>query len=65
MADNNLTIFQRLSNTFRGTGRNSVSPDVVATSATFDDPNRVLFSTSDKNEYERKLSSLKQQVLLP
>lgn len=64
MADNNLTIFQRLSNTFRGTGRNSVSPDVVATSATFDDPNRVLFSTSDKNEYERKLSTLKQQKYL-
>ena len=52
MANNNLTIFQRLSNVFRGTGRESISPDVVTTPpGAGDAANRVLFSTNDKNEY--------------
>lgn len=64
MADNNLTIFQRLSNTFRGTRRNNVSPDIASSNRIFDNPNRVLFSTNDKDEYERKLSTYKQQKYL-
>ena len=31
MANNNLTIFQRLNNVFRGTGRDNISPDVITT----------------------------------
>ena len=65
MANNNLTIFQRLNNVFRGTGRESVSPDVVTTPPSAGDAaNRVLFSTNDKNEYERKLNTYKQQKYL-
>ena len=65
MANNNLTIFQRLSNVFRGTGRESVSPDVITTPPGVGDAaNRVLFSTNDKNEYERKLNTYKQQKYL-
>ena len=65
MANNNLTIFQRLSNVFRGTGRESISPDVITTPPGVGDAaNRVLFSTNDKNEYERKLNTYKQQKYL-
>lgn len=65
MANNNLTIFQRLSNVFRGTGRESISPDVITTPpGVGDTANRVLFSTNDKNEYERKLNTYKQQKYL-
>ena len=65
MADNNLTIFQRLNNVFRGTGRDNVSPDVITTPpGMVDAANRVLFSTNDKNEYERKLNTYKQQKYL-
>ena len=65
MANNNLTIFQRLNNVFRGTGRESISPDVITTPPGMSaESNRVLFSTSDKNEYERKLNTYKQQKYL-
>ena len=65
MADNNLTIFQRLNNVFRGTGRENISPDVITTPPGMGDAaNRVLFSTNDKNEYERKLNTYKQQKYL-
>lgn len=65
MANNNLTIFQRLSNVFRGTGRESISPDVITTPPGVGDAaNRILFSTNDKNEYERKLNTYKQQKYL-
>lgn len=65
MANNNLTIFQRLNNVFRGTGRDNVSPDVITTPPGMGDAaNRVLFSTNDKNEYERKLNTYKQQKYL-
>ena len=65
MANNNLTIFQRLNNVFRGTGRDSISPDVITTPMGMPDvSNRVLFSTTDKNEYERKLNTYKQQKYL-
>ena len=65
MADNNLTIFQRLNNVFRGTGRDNISPDVITTPPGMGDAaNRVLFSTNDKNEYERKLNTYKQQKYL-
>ena len=64
MADNsNLTIFQRLSRTFRGSGRGSISQDVIS-SRYGDNPDRVLFSTNDRNEYEKKLNSLRQQKYL-
>lgn len=65
MANNNLTIFQRLNNVFRGTGRESLSPDVITTPPGMADAaNRVLFSTNDKAEYERKLNTYKQQKYL-
>lgn len=65
MAKNNLTIFQRLNNVFRGTGRDNISPDIITTPHGMgSDANRVLFTTSDKNEYERKLNTYKQQKYL-
>lgn len=64
MAENNLTIFQRLNNAFRGTGRNMVSPDVITTPNQGYTQNRVLYTTNDKADYERKLSSLRQQKYL-
>ena len=65
MANNNLTIFQRLNNVFRGTGRESLSPDIITTPpGMVDAANRVLFSTNDKAEYERKLNTYKQQKYL-
>ena len=65
MANNNLTIFQRLNNVFRGTGRESLSPDIITTPPGMSaESNTVLFSTSDKNEYERKLNTYKQQKYL-
>lgn len=63
MANTNPTIFQRLTNVFRGTGRNSISPDVV-TSSNWADANRVIYSTNDRAEYEKKLNTLKQQKFL-
>ena len=62
--NNNLTIFQRLSNTFRGTGRNNISPDIITSPMNSNDANRVLFTTTDKNEYERKLKTFQQQKYL-
>lgn len=62
---NNTTIFQRLTNVFRGTGRNNVSPEIVTTPPFMrglDD--RVIFSTNDKEEYERKLKTFQQQKYL-
>ena len=64
MADNNLTIFQRLNNVFRGSNRVSVSDTIVTTPTTDDNYDRVLFSTNDRAEYEKKLATLKQQKYL-
>lgn len=65
MANNNLTIFQRLNNVFRGTGRDNLSPDIITTPPGMGaESSRVLFTTSDKNEYERKLNTYKQQKYL-
>ena len=66
MADKNPTIFQRLNSAFRGMGRNNVNPIYVSSKndPLSDNPNRVLFTTSDKNEYEKKLNSFKQQKYL-
>ena len=63
MADNNQTIFQRLTNVFRGSTNDSV-PQTVVTSRNFDERNEVLFSTNDRAEYERKLETFKQQKYL-
>ena len=62
MADNR-TIFQRLNDVFRGSNRNSV-PDVFVPSKNIADRDRVLFSTNDRAEYEKKLETLKQQKYL-
>lgn len=65
MAENNLTIFQRLNNVFRGANRNSISPSIVNTNpTTMADRDRVIFSTNDKEAYNKKLASLKQQKYL-
>lgn len=63
MANNNQTIFQRLTDVFRGPSSNSV-PNSVVTSKNFMERNEVLFSTNDKAEYERKLETFKQQKYL-
>ena len=65
MANDNLTIFQRISSVFRGDGNNRISNDIITTpSGNYGEANRVLFSTNDKNEYERKLNTLRQQKYL-
>lgn len=61
MTNNNQTIFQRLANRFRGGSYNSISPDIITAPSTH---NRVLFSTNDKDEYERKLKTYQQQKYL-
>ena len=61
MANNNQTIFQRLTNRFRGGSSNTISPDIITAPSTH---NRVLFSTNDKDEYERKLKTYQQQKYL-
>lgn len=64
MAENNLTIFQRLNNIFRGTNRDSVASMMVTTPTTMTNQDRVIFSTNDKAEYEKKLATLRQQKYL-
>ena len=63
MADNNLTIFQRLNNAFRGSTNKSV-PDVYVKSPDLSARNQVLFTTNDKAEYEKRLETYKQQKYL-
>ena len=65
MANNNLTIFQRLNQVFRGTGRENISPDIMTTpQGDYAEANRVLYTTTDKAEYERKLATYQQQKAL-
>lgn len=65
MANNNLTIFQRLNKVFGGNGKDNISPDVMTTdNNNFAESNRVLYTTSDKADYERKLKTLQQQKAL-
>ena len=60
------TIFQRLTNVFRGTNRSSLSQDIITTPLNRRgiESDRVLFSTSDRDEYERKLKTYQQQKYL-
>lgn len=58
---NNQTVFQRLSNIFRGNSKDNISQDVITTPMV---NNRVLFTTNDKDEYERKLKTYQQQKYL-
>ena len=60
------TIFQRLTNVFRGASRNAISQDLITTPPNRRgiDTERVLFSTSDKAEYEKKLKTYQQQKYL-
>ena len=64
MAENNLTIFQRLNNIFRGTNRSSVADLMVTAPTTMSNQDRVIFSTNDRAEYDKKLASLRQQKYL-
>ena len=62
MAKNNKTIFQRLGGVLKGhSGSNSVVDNFVSNSI---EPNRVLFQTSDKEEYEKKLKTMSQDKFL-
>ena len=63
MADNR-TIFQRLNDRFRGSNRGDVPATVMTTPSTVSDQDRVIYTTTDKADYERKLASLKQQKYL-
>ena len=60
----NTTIFQRLNNAFRSTRRNSINPDVLTAPTTMSNQDRVLYTTNDKAEYEKKLRTLQQQKYL-
>lgn len=62
MADNR-TIFQRMGDAIRG---RSVSPDIASLPSTagITTTNRVLYSTTDKDDYEKKLLQYKQQKYL-
>lgn len=62
---NNQTIFQRLTNAFRGSSNNSIPSEVItAPSSQRGINDRILFTTADKTEYERKLKSFQQQKYL-
>lgn len=60
---NNTTIFQRLNNLFKASGK-SIPPEYITTSNAMNPDDRVLFTTSDKDEYEKKLNLYKQQKYL-
>ena len=64
MANN--TIFQYLTQRFRGSGSNTISPEIITTPSNAGPTatNRVLFTTKDKDEYERKLKTYQQQKYL-
>lgn len=65
MAKDNLTIFQRLNKVFGSNGRDNISPDIMTTPVgNTMEANRVLYTTSDKADYERKLKTLQQQKAL-
>jgi hypothetical protein len=58
-------MFQRLNQMFRGTGRDNISPDILTTPAgDYNEANRVLYTTTDKADYERKLATYQQQKAL-
>jgi len=61
MANNNLTIFQRLDKAFRSPNRVGISDDLLTSKG---DGNRVLYTTNDKADYEKQLASLQQQKYL-
>ena len=63
MADNRQTVFQRVGSLLFG---NSVPDSVVRTPATIgpSNSNRVLYTTKDKEDYEKKLLQYKQQKTL-
>lgn len=63
MAENRPTIFQRVGSALFGS---SLPPEVIKTSTTAGTTatNRVLYTTKDKEEYERKLLQYKQQKAL-
>lgn len=64
MANNNLTIFQRLTNAFRN-NNNYVPNDIITTPSNQRGiSDRVLFTTNDRAEYERKLKTYQQQKYL-
>ena len=62
MAENR-TVFQILGDAFRGSNRNSVSKDFI-TSTDARQQNRVLYSTNDREDYEKKLATYRQQKYL-
>lgn len=61
MANEKETIFQKLNSAFRGTNRIGLSSDVVTDRSI---SNKVLYSTNDKEKYEKQLATLKQQKYL-
>lgn len=61
MANNNKTIFQRLSGVLRSHSGNEAALNRIGYSAKQDE---VLFQTHDKEEYERKLATMSQEKLL-
>ena len=62
MAKNNKTIFQRLGGVLKGhSGSSSVVDNFVSNSF---EPNKILFQTSDKEEYEKKLKTMSQDKFL-
>ena len=65
MTNNNQTIFQRIGNIFRGNNGNYVPSEIITTPPSQRGVNdRVLFTTNDRAEYERKLKTYQQQKYL-
>ena len=52
------TIFDRLNDVFRGSNRGDV-PATVMTTPTFSNRDRVIYTTNDRADYEKKLSALR------
>ena len=61
MAKNNKTVFQRLGNVLRG---HSGNDEALARMISHNDTETVLFQTTDRTEYEKKMKTLSQEKLL-
>jgi len=62
MAKSNKTVFQRLGDVLRGNSGNDAALSRISQNNT--NPDEILFQTTDKDEYEKKLKTMSQEKLL-
>ena len=64
MANDKPTIFQRLNMRFGGDRKNSLPQSIPSSAEAMANPDRIIYTSRDKADYERKLATLKQQKYL-